>query len=347
MNESAWSSRSRARARQYRAWKEHGVVERRGRLCLDPWPPEYDSAIQFSELDEGVPSAVVDVTVESSEWVPINPVDTDKFKKVCFVDGVRRVEARVLAQREDGIVHGLFGSYAIGCVQIEDDEASFDRQSVGRLLVLGAGLSVTEPVEVGDLSLAFEGRASASNSPDDVLGELQNAMRTAEADLAQKLTRTDTCVFADGPLTYFATSKQEVVGVIKSIYLPYLPASHFSLVSTLTLGSRTPLFSIRDGKYDRYSWFLRVGLGREVEHPLTGIIRLEVRAAIGLDTARRMANFSAICLPKCASTPVRDPRAPQNLLPIGALENELRRRLGDSVLMRRAIEKKLHEGITV
>jgi hypothetical protein len=35
---------------------------------------------------------------------------------------------------------------------------------------------------------------------------------------------------------------------------------------------------------------------------------------------------------------MRDARAPQNLLPIGALETRLRHRLGDPLLLRRSIE---------
>src|ERR1019366_2503683 len=53
--------------------------------------------------------------------------------------------------------------------------------------------------------------------------------------------------------------------VIKRIYLPYLDASHFALVSQLQRGERTPLFSIRDGKYDRYSWFQRLAMPRAME----------------------------------------------------------------------------------
>jgi hypothetical protein len=103
------------------------------------------------------------------------------------------------------------------------------------------------------------------------------------------------------------------------------------------------LFAIIDGKYDRYSCFLRLAMPREVDHPLAGIVRVEVGAAVGIDKARRMASLSANLLPRFASASVRDPRAPQNLLPVGALEQEMRRRLGDPLLLRRAMERMLHE----
>jgi hypothetical protein len=51
-------------------------------------------------------------------------------------------------------------------------------------------------------------------------------------------------------------------------------------------------------------------------------------------------------LPVFASQPGRDPRAPQNLYPVGALETQLRHRLGDAQLVRRAIEAHLLEETT-
>lgn len=38
-----------------------------------------------------------------------------------------------------------------------------------------------------------------------------------------------------------------------------------------------------------------------------------------------------------ASSPHKDPRAPQNLVPIGGLERELRHRLGDQQLLYRSL----------
>jgi hypothetical protein len=55
--------------------------------------------------------------------------------------------------------------------------------------------------------------------------------------------------------------------------------------------------------------------------------------------------MSASVLVRFASLSVRDPRAPQNLVPIGALEQELRRRMGDPLVIRRAIEKRISEGV--
>ena len=42
-------------------------------------------------------------------------------------------------------------------------------------------------------------------------------------------------------------------------------------------------------------------------------------------------------LPRYASESHKDPRAPQNLYPVGGLERELRRRLGDPDVLYRAL----------
>ena len=48
-------------------------------------------------------------------------------------------------------------------------------------------------------------------------------------------------------------------------------------------------------------------------------------------------------LPRFASRPEHDARAPQNLQPVGALEKRLRHELGDQRYIRRLIEDSLFE----
>lgn len=214
----------------------------------------------------------------------------------------------------------------------------FTETAVERYLVLGDG--ERRDARIGGVD--FAGFAAAGNSPPEVLAALQNLMRTREAALAERLADTGP-VFADGPLTYFSDPRTPVAGIVKRISAPYLPPEQFALAATLAPAARTPVFLILDPHNERYSWYLRVATGRRIDHPLAGIVRVEVRAGVGVDTACRVADFSAAQLPRCASTPLRDPRAPQNLLPVGALEEELRRRLGDPIALRRAIERHLAE----
>jgi hypothetical protein len=313
-------------------------------LLLDAWMPDYEGAVQIDSVEQDGVSADVDPTVETAHWTAIRPTTPSSQVKSYFIDGVRRTEARVLAWDKGKMVHGLFGAVGAGAVRTDGRHATFDRCIIRRVLFLSSGYTHSEILPVGETSVSFEGIASVATSPAEIALDLQELMRHGEAGLAQDILDGDAIIFIDGPLAYISSSRP-MVGVVKRIFLPYLEPARFALVGNLALAERTPLFAIRDGKNDRYSWYLRIAQGRAFDHALTGIIRLEVRAAVGVDVARKLAGVSAPLLTQFASSPMRDPRAPQNLVPIGALEQELRRRMGDPLLIRRAIEKRIWEGV--
>lgn len=316
------------------------------RFFLDPWPPDYDSALQVDQEDD-LPSPEVDIKVEFSEWKAIPRMPLDSALVMYFVDGVRRIEARLISQESDQITYGLFGSIGVGSVCCHDGSANMGSLLVRRYLIIGQQRERTETLKVGSKKITFQGWPTSGNTPVEMVAALQNLMRTAEADLGQRLLADETCIYVDGPLTFFSTAKQALVGVIKRIHRLYLPTECLNLLAELHAGERTPLFLIRDNKLNRYSCYLRLSEPARTEHRLAGIVRLEVRAAVDLSEIIALVNFAAHHLPRFASSPIRDPRAPQNLLPIGALEEELRRRLGDAVLIRRAIEERISEGVLV
>jgi hypothetical protein len=88
------------------------------------------------------------------------------------------------------------------------------------------------------------------------------------------------------------------------------------------------------GKFGRYAWYVRLSAPLPFDADLTGLARLEIADTIGLDTARATADTTTALLPAFVPGRGRDPRAPQNLLPIGALEARLRRRMGDIRIVR-------------
>jgi uncharacterized protein len=316
-------------------------------LLLDPWPPDYESAVQVDVDEDDLASAQVHTDVETAQWVPIQQGCTAPFTSTAFIDGVRRIEARVIAHEPGKLIYGLFGAIGVGNVFRNDHNARIASAFVQRYLILGSGKKKTEAIPVGGSNLAFDGFASGYNTPPDMVRELQNLMRIAEASLGQSLLSPSTCIFVDGPLTYYSTSSQALVGVIKRIHRLYLPTEYLDLLARLESGQRTPLFLIDDGKYNRYSCYVRLTNPLPTEHPYAGLIRIEIRAAVGLETTLNLANFTSQELPKFASSRIRDPRAPQNLLPIGALEDELKRRLGDALLIQRGIQQRIFEGVQV
>ena len=311
-------------------------------LQLDPWMPEYEGSVEIDPAEASV--AGIDCTVEYPEWKAVDQSHPRALPTFYFIDGVRRTDARVMAWSPGGLIHGLLGTTASGAVRSKGSDATFDRCEVCRFLILGGGHKRSEVMTIGESKVEFVGVASVSSAPADLGGELQELMRQLEAKVAESVIGSENLVFIDGPLAYIS-SLGAVVGVIKRISQPYLDTGRFALVTSLGVGQRTPLFLISDGKRDRYSWYLRIGERRHFDHVLTGIVRLEVRAVAGLETAKQLATLSAESLVRFASTANRDPRAPQNLVPIGALETELRRRMGDSLIVRRAIEKRISEGV--
>ncbi len=60
---------------------------------------------------------------------------------------------------------------------------------------------------------------------------------------------------------------------------------------------------------------------------------------MGWYRAARVADDVTATIPRFASEPFRDPRAPVNLTPVGALEKHLRHRLGASGLAFRAVRQ--------
>jgi hypothetical protein len=316
------------------------------RVTLDPWSAEYDASLLLAESEE--PEARVDLRVEQPEWRAVRPEAAPRFAAPCFVDGVRRVDHRLrivpASEGESATRFGLLGTFAVGACA-SDVQPAIVHEIVSRVACVGGGLvlpSFEVPRERGRIALLFQGHTVAENTPLAPVQGLQNAMRRAEAVLAAEIAERGGLVFLDGPLTFAGGARGAVVGFVKRLLRAYLPADAAALLPRLAVGERTPLFLVEHDVHPRYSWYARIAHGRSVEDPLTGVVRLETAADDGLDEARARADVSALLLPDFASDPAHDPRAPQNLLPIGGLESRLRHLMGDPLMVRRAIESHLH-----
>jgi len=259
---------------------------------------------------------------------------------------VRRIEHRLLIGDGARTVFGLLGSFGVGAVLV-DGVARVAHETIGRVAVAGGGVKLdpfAAPVD-GRGSLLFEPRSEPENTPVAPVEGLQKAMRHTEAGLAERLSAEVNVVFLDGPLTFLTAAGGSVVGFVKRLLRNYLDPSAHALLPRLEVGARTPLFLI-PGRAPRYSWYVRIARGRPIESALTGVVRLEARAARGLDEAQALADLSAREMPRFASDATRDARAPQNLYPIGGLEARLKHLLGDAAVVRRAVEAKLHSEVT-
>ena len=71
--------------------------------------------------------------------------------------------------------------------------------------------------------------------------------------------------------------------------------------------------------------------------PWAGVVRIECAAELDKAEAVALADLSVVTLPRFASSSYKDPRAPQNLVPIAGLERRLRSMLGDGRLLYRTL----------
>jgi hypothetical protein len=318
------------------------------KVRLDPWAAEYEGAIQIGD-GEDEPAARVDIRVESAAWAAVRPAAAPAPHRIAFVDGVRRIEHRLLVEEGERTVFGLLGSYGVGAAVI-DGPARIAHEAIGRAVVTGGGLRLSRfeaAVSNGRAVVVFDPASEPENTPVAPVQGLQTAMRRSEAGLAERLSAEADVVFLDGPLTYLAAAAPgPVLGYVKRLLRPYLDPSAAALLPRLAAGERTPLFLVEGQREPRYSWYLRLAPGRPIQSALAGLVRLETPATPGVDRARTLADLSARELPRFASDAAHDPRAPQNLLPIGALEARLKHRLGDPTIIRRAIEARLHREVT-
>ncbi|MGH3843121.1 MAG: hypothetical protein ACRDS0_17010, partial [Pseudonocardiaceae bacterium] len=159
---------------------------------------------------------------------------------------------------------------------------------------------------------------------------------TARAALAgHGLPEGGDLLVIDGPLR----GRQHLpraLGYIKSHRSEYLPPHLRRLVASLSPGQRTPVFLL-GSSWDRYTWYLRLPCIPGA--PWAGIVRLECSATLNAADAIGMAWLSQATLGRYASVEYKDTRAPQNLYPIAGLERQLRRRLGDAMLLYRGLRR--------
>ncbi len=308
-------------------------------LRLDPWTPTYESAFQVDEDDVNGSPAEVEPYVETTEWRPRLPEFVEKPETIAFVDGVQRVEMRVIGDNNGRTVYGAFASLAVGAVLVREGHCAVDAEVPLRVLALSDGEShPAMSVPCGEATLDFLPQSTGESGLPAVHQALQDAREREEIRLGERLDRAGVdMVVVDGRLNWQPTTGTMVIGLIKTIHRRYLPDAELATVGKLAPKMRTPIFRI-GGKRPVYSWYIRLAENRPIDHPWAGVIRLETLDSIGLEAAVRLADLSACHLPHYASQYGHDPRAPQNLYPVGGLEEQLRHSLGDHEWIRRHIE---------
>jgi uncharacterized protein len=331
------------------------------RLKLEPWPPDYGTSAFDVAGNERLPDwRDINLYLELPAWRPLQPTPgrVPDFDKLYFSDGRRRSEQMVFAEGlVDGVyksLPGLLGTVAVGLAESERSGSAACRISatrVLRVLILAGGHAMPDvQIKASDNQLgALHYRASsiehADNRENALEMRLQSLMRQEEASLAASLSAFvgEQLLIIDGPLPLLPLAVP-ALGYIKTLHDLWIPPQEQRTLFALQAGQRTPLFLIDDRK-PRWSWFLRLSTGEDWFQGLAGVVRLEYRADTGSTAATqnsqaeavRVADWSCSALPRYAAASFRDPRAPQQLMPVAFLEAELGRRMGNLAIIRRRI----------
>jgi hypothetical protein len=307
-------------------------------FTVDPWDPGYGLAFAEEAAAEGLAESTaqlnLDLEMSSGNWQPLDPDPAAPLPQtVLFADGVRRIDARVWVH--DGSPQpsaGIAASYAAGLVAC-DGEAHIVDVAVERGLFTAA----PEAADILTKTARYPVRMAEGPGLDQLSLALQQRLTDAEVRLAVAFRvrhpGNDDLLVVDGPLRG-RTHLDRTVGYIKTHHAAYLPAAQAAVVGALAPGQRTPAF-IMGTSWRRCSWYLR--LPGAPGAPWSGVVRLECSADLPLAQVTRLADLTTRLLPPLASAPHKDPRAPQNLVPIGGLERQLRRRLGDQQFLYRAL----------
>ncbi len=305
------------------------------RFDVDAWDPGYGTGFEGGDGPATPSSAqlAADVELPATVWQPLTPPgDVRAPATVLLVDGVRRIDAGMWVTGDDGITHrGLAASYAAGVVRCDLRRGAAEVASAQ----VQRGLFTSSPsaTDVVAGTIRYTAHQMGRDDEATLKGGVQAQLASVEARVSGETREDDDLLVVDGPLR----GRQHLpraLGYVKTHRVEYLPAELTTVVTALKAGQRSPVFHVGT-TWHRYAWYLR--LPGPAGAPWAGIVRLECAAELPVSQAIALADLSAVTLPRFASTPYKDPRAPQNLIPIAGLERRLRAMLGDARLLLRAL----------
>jgi hypothetical protein len=296
------------------------------RFAVESWSPDYGAPFEASGEQEDERGRV-DASLElpPDKWQPLTPAATPAAT-VLFVDGVQQIDARIWVTEGNMSRMGLCVSLAAGRVRC-DGQARVESVAVCRVAFGPAGLGAIlcdGPI--------YDGAAVADPNA------LESAVRARREDLEVEVARAAGAadlVVLDGHVRQRETVAG-AAGFLKTHQAQYLEPAQAAVVGMLQPGQRTPVFLLQTA-WSRYTWYLKLPGGEG--HPWSGVVRCEASDSLKASEAIEFAEYVSASLPRFASEPHKEPRAPQNLYPIAGLERELRRRLGDRLLLLRALQK--------
>jgi hypothetical protein len=349
------------------------------RFSVDGWDPGYGASVEFDgELGESTARVETGVEMPADRWRPVDPAaDGPLPDALLFVDGVRRVEARVWI---DGVAAagpgqdraagaqpmGTAAGTAAGGWAPDATEALCASYAAGVVCCCAAGAHlVAAELRRGLFSVAPHARdiqtraggyraqlVTQGKSGVPVMTALSQSLQRRLAEV-EVITATEARGAADGHAGRHAGSE---AGDLLIVDGPLHGRQHLPRALGYIKSHRTTYLppelnamvgALAPGQrtpaflmgtsWDRHSWYLR--LPGPAVSPWAGVVRVECPADLPAAEVTRLAGLSQRVLGRFASVAYKDSRAPQNLYPIAGLERELRRRLGDPQLLYRALRE--------
>jgi hypothetical protein len=311
----------------------HSVAGRLAKYGIDPFDVGYGAS--FAAETDSPLDIECEIVEDGGTLQAHNPQPWTWPRRLAFVDGTMRTDARLTRTGPDGIVYtGLAGSWAAGAAIADGDQPlAVDGVVTERVAIFCGGAPVTLPPQPGGWSWVAD--AIEGNDLGLARQRLQRRMRDGEGQLAEKLCTSGWSTVVDGPLNNIRRTRAvPIVGYVKTHHRRLLDGGSWARVPRLQSGQRSGAFALGD---DLYGCYLRVGDPGPWASPWGGIVRLEVPAGAGCQAAIDALDAASCWLPRYASAAHRDKRAPVNLTPVAGLETRLRRHAGDARLALRAV----------
>jgi uncharacterized protein len=310
------------------------------RVYIDAWDPSYGSGVEMSDggpTGESKADFQLDIEIPKETWQPLSPpADLRAPDSILFVDGVRRIDSNVWVEEADGtVLPGIAASYAAGVVRCDMRRGYAD--VVSAQVERGLFTPSAHAVGLSCGNTRYEVRRVAAEEPAQLSQAVQPCLQRLEVDVSHQAragaANEDDLLVLDGRLRNRSTLPR-ALGYIKTHHQRYLPPEQAAVVGRLRPGQRTPVFLLGK-RWQNYTWYLK--LPGPPGSPWAGVVRLEASADLSHPDVIDLADLSTITLPRFASTPYKDSRAPQNLTPIAGLERRLRGMLGDQRLLIRSL----------
>lgn len=304
---------------------------------LEAWNPDYALPERVGAEDQG--SGLEDIkTHYESDWVAHTPpkIEPHDWPIVYLVDGRQRIDAQIADARGR---RALLATVIAGAVLRDGGGIRPVGEPLKRHILLHSS-DLEEPLPPG--LRHYEPIKTAKSDPASLRSKVTEVMRRLEASLVDKLEGG--LVVVDGQIfpgeqDYRAPGR--LLGYTKTQAATYLGPEQQALLYDLEPYQRSPIFQIPGyalrRPVDVFSWYVRLPLEpNSTFYSGAALLRIETPTEEPYE-AITLADLSVSLFCTLASSPSKDPRAPQNLIPIGGLEQWLGRHMGQGDVVRRKI----------